>query len=314
MGAPAFGRPTRATQPMRLDPSLNPHHGSPVQQVHTTSRERGRRIPQSPHLVRRGWSFDHLYSGRLGRSTTCLGGSPVRPTLLDGPLDRMTHRMFDADGEWIVRIHSQVQHFARLQRRMAVQIDSLGVPTRQMLAEMLEVAFWASLTSNEGRPTRVRIVMLRAGFPDDVLAFKHSMPYTEDEIAQLAPATSATAWLAVDMMEKTGSHLGHQQEADIRQARRRQRRSHRSWNYPRRLRAVPVICGFRWQVHDLSSRRPRYGSDGSSPERPWQGPEREGRCRKQHSVARVPGIRIPGSDVARGQTRWHPARRTHQRA
>jgi hypothetical protein len=116
--------------------------------------------------------------------------------------------MFDADGEWIVRIHSQVQHFAQLQRRIAVRTHSLNVPTRQMLAEMLEVAFWASLTSNEGRPTRVRMVMLRAGFSDDVLAFKHSMPYTEDEIAQLAPATSATAWLAVDMMDQPGRIWG----------------------------------------------------------------------------------------------------------
>ena len=209
MRALVFGRPTRAAQPMRLDTSLNPHHLSPGEAGPTLhAATAGAEYVDHPILGGGGWSFDHLYSRPPGSLDHLLGGLPVSPTLSDGPVELMTHRMFDADGEWIVRIHSQVQHFAQLQRRIAVRIDSLGVPTRQMLVEMLEVAFWASLTSNEGRPTRVRIVMLRAAFPDDVLAFKHSMPYTEDEIAQLAPATSATAWLAVDMMEKPGRIRG----------------------------------------------------------------------------------------------------------
>jgi hypothetical protein len=109
--------------------------------------------------------------------------------------------MFDADNEWIARIHAQFQHFADVQRRMPRPGKSPEIPTREMLAEMLEVAFWASLTTNEGRPTRVRIAMVRQGLVDNVLAFRHPVPYTEEEVAELAPAAWSTGSLAVDVSQ-----------------------------------------------------------------------------------------------------------------
>ena len=71
---------------------------------------------------------DHLYFRPRVARPPASAGSPVRPTLLDGPVDRMAHRMFDADGKWIVRIHSQVQRFARLQHRIAVRIHRCMSP------------------------------------------------------------------------------------------------------------------------------------------------------------------------------------------
>src|SRR5262249_34272487 len=98
----------------------------------------------------------------------------------------MALRMFDADNDWIGRIQAQFQGYAELRSRVPGAIASSAVPTRQMLAEALDVAFWASLTTNEGRPTRVRLVMVPPGSLNGVLAFKHAIAFTEDEVAKLA--------------------------------------------------------------------------------------------------------------------------------
>jgi hypothetical protein len=50
----------------------------------------------------------------------------------------------------------------------------------------------------------VRIGLAPAGSADDVLAFRHPVPYTEDEVAKLAPAASPTGWLAVDLQQAPG--------------------------------------------------------------------------------------------------------------
>jgi hypothetical protein len=120
----------------------------------------------------------------------------------------MPLRLFDADHDWIVRIHTQFQQFAELQQRVPFRIASGEVPTREMLAEVLDVAFWASLTTNEGRPTRVRLAMMPSGSLDTVLAFKHPIPYIEEEVAKLAPAAWSTGWLAVDAMRQPFSIWG----------------------------------------------------------------------------------------------------------
>jgi Probable sensor domain DACNV len=120
----------------------------------------------------------------------------------------MPLRMFDAENEGIARIHAQLQHHAEVQRRLPLRVGSSDVPTRQMLADLLDVAFWASLTTNEGRPTRVRIALLPAGSVGEVLAFKHPVPYTEDEVAKLAPAASSTGSIAVDLTQPPGTVWG----------------------------------------------------------------------------------------------------------
>ncbi|HEY2595188.1 MAG TPA: hypothetical protein VGK33_14950, partial [Chloroflexota bacterium] len=120
----------------------------------------------------------------------------------------MPLRMFDADNEWIVRIQAQLQQYADVRQRLPLRAEPFAVPTRPMLAELLEVAFWASLRSNEGRPTRVRIALLPTGSVGDVSAFKQPVRYTEDEVAKLAPAASSTGWIAVDLSQPPGAVWG----------------------------------------------------------------------------------------------------------
>ena len=69
-------------------------------------------------------------------------------------------------------------------------------PNPHTLAEILEIAFWASLTSNEGRPTRVRLAIVPAGALQNVRQFTHPLTYSEDELAKLAPAVWSTGFLA----------------------------------------------------------------------------------------------------------------------
>jgi Probable sensor domain DACNV len=114
----------------------------------------------------------------------------------------MTLRMFDADNEWVVRIHAHVHEHAASRRRVAAHPDPRQAPTSLMLADMLEVAFWASLITNEGRPTRVRMALVPVGSDDQVTAFKHPLPFTEEEMARLAPAAWSTGWLAVDVLRQ----------------------------------------------------------------------------------------------------------------
>jgi hypothetical protein len=116
--------------------------------------------------------------------------------------------VFDPDHEWIIRIHAEIQAYTDAQHRLRLRSEQLDVPTPRMLAEMLEVAFWASLTTNEGRPTRVRMAMVQAGSVDSVLAFKRPIPYAEPEITMLAPAAAATGWLAVDGTQSPGMIWG----------------------------------------------------------------------------------------------------------
>ncbi len=113
----------------------------------------------------------------------------------------MPHRMFEADNEWVRRIHAEFLRYADVDRRVSVEAADPGVPTRRVLADLLEVAFWASLITNEGRPTRARVAAVRTAVLDQVLAFKQPVPFTEEEVAKLAPAAWSTGWLAVDMMQ-----------------------------------------------------------------------------------------------------------------
>jgi hypothetical protein len=114
----------------------------------------------------------------------------------------MALRLFHASDESIELIYAQCHQFVTVERVLPLQSETADFPTRQMLAEMLEVAFWASLTTNEGRPTRVRMAMLRHGTRAGVQAFKRPIPYTEEAVGQLAPAVWSTGWLAVDVFQQ----------------------------------------------------------------------------------------------------------------
>src|SRR5215831_13545506 len=120
----------------------------------------------------------------------------------------MALRMFDAENEWILRIHAQLRHHADVQRRLPNRGESLQVPTPQTLAEILEVAFWASLTSNEGRATRVRLAVARPGALENVLEFKYPVAYSDEELAKLAPAAWSTGYLVVDAVHTPATIWG----------------------------------------------------------------------------------------------------------
>ena len=126
----------------------------------------------------------------------------------------MTLRMFDADNEWIGRIHAHFQQRAVVQYRLIAAVGATQVPTRRVLAEMLDVAFWASLITNEGRPTRVRIAVVPVDSAGHVLRFKHSLPFTKDEVARLAPASWLTGWFGRRSGFRAAVHLGYQPKSE----------------------------------------------------------------------------------------------------
>jgi hypothetical protein len=114
--------------------------------------------------------------------------SPLR-TILD-PAD-------DAVG----RIHDQLAHIANLRPQLPVWLVSGDVLSREQLATLIDIAFWASLLPNEGRPTRVRMVVGNPEISAEVLAFKEPLPYVEAGIAKLAPAVCETGYLALGLSD-----------------------------------------------------------------------------------------------------------------
>ena len=111
----------------------------------------------------------------------------------------MALRIFDADNEWIARALLQ---FKRYTQEGLLGVDAPPVPSHERLAEILDVAFWASLITDEGRPTRARIALVPDGELDTVLPFRRPIPFTEEEVAKVAPAVWSTGWLAVDAHQK----------------------------------------------------------------------------------------------------------------
>lgn len=63
---------------------------------------------------------------------------------------------------------------------------SSWIPRLEELRELVEVAFWASLRSNEERPTRVRIALMPRHVVPDAFAFASPVNYDEAQVAKLA--------------------------------------------------------------------------------------------------------------------------------
>jgi hypothetical protein len=92
--------------------------------------------------------------------------------------------------------HVYPPHLARYVEEHWPAESPLAV-SREALAEALAVAFQASLTSEEGRPTRFRLLLTPAtqlpttGTPNEGvlrLRFDHSRPLTADELRRLSPS------------------------------------------------------------------------------------------------------------------------------
>lgn len=68
--------------------------------------------------------------------------------------------------------------------------------SKEQIAQIFEAAFWASLRTNEGRPTRVRLgVVLSTDTAS--LRLAEPLPLDEKSIVALAPAVPADGWIAV---------------------------------------------------------------------------------------------------------------------
>jgi hypothetical protein len=65
------------------------------------------------------------------------------------------------------------------------------------IASLLEVAFWSSLLSEEGRPTRTCIAVRRQGDNSDGNEFATPVPYSEGSVRRLAPSVPPSGALLV---------------------------------------------------------------------------------------------------------------------
>jgi hypothetical protein len=91
--------------------------------------------------------------------------------------------MFAADEPLVVSVVEQLRQMAE-----APSLSKLQSLTRQQVSSALEVAFWASLRSNEGRPTRVRLLFAEPELLQDPIRFAKAVPYAPLELAKLTPA------------------------------------------------------------------------------------------------------------------------------
>jgi hypothetical protein len=103
-------------------------------------------------------------------------------------------RFLGADHESIIKIHDQLAHLSKV---VPPIFCSPLMLTREQLSTLIENAFWASLRANEGRMTRVCIVVAAPNSLRDAIAFSTPALYDESHIAMLAPAASPNGCLLV---------------------------------------------------------------------------------------------------------------------
>src|SRR5690242_3168858 len=89
------------------------------------------------------------------------------------------------DDATLARVYAQHAHLCSI---------GLGHPREPLaiasLRALIEATFWASLRSDEGRPTRVRISVAPAATAP-TYQLHEALPFTEETIARLAPAVPA---------------------------------------------------------------------------------------------------------------------------
>ena len=107
------------------------------------------------------------------------------------------NRFFPADHPSIVRIHEQLEHLVVLEKRPPTPGRSLETVTTDQLAGFIEAAFWASLRTNEGRPTHFSATLVSRNCHPDAIAFADAIPFEEEHIAKVAPALPAGGTLLV---------------------------------------------------------------------------------------------------------------------
>jgi hypothetical protein len=109
------------------------------------------------------------------------------------------NRFFAADHPSIVRIHEQLEHLVALEKGTPTPGGSLEQITTDQLAGFIEVAFWTSLRTNEGRPTHFSATLVGRHRHRDAIAFAEGIPFQEAQIARVAPALPPGGTLLVSM-------------------------------------------------------------------------------------------------------------------
>src|SRR5580765_3966966 len=91
--------------------------------------------------------------------------------------------MFAAGDALVRRIVDQLERFASTPTLRKTQAIAASDTSRA-----LDVAFWASVTSNEGRSTRARILFIEPELLPSPLRFDAPISYEPARITRLAPA------------------------------------------------------------------------------------------------------------------------------
>src|SRR5580765_3393459 len=126
------------------------------------------------------------------------------------------NRSFAADHPSIVRIYEQLEHLVALEKQTPTPGCSLETVTPDQLAGFIEVAFWASLRTNEERPTQFSATLVGRHQHPAAIAFADAIPFEEEQIAKVAPALPSGGTLLVstagDGFEIWGFGRGRQLE------------------------------------------------------------------------------------------------------
>jgi hypothetical protein len=102
--------------------------------------------------------------------------------------------LFPPDRHCVVQIHAQIERLVKSSIRYSKFDHGL---TQEQLSTLIEEAFWASLRSNEGRPTRVRLAVATPEQFPGATAFASPLRYEETEIVKLAQAVPLDGCLGV---------------------------------------------------------------------------------------------------------------------
>jgi hypothetical protein len=99
-----------------------------------------------------------------------------------------------ASDDSIIQLHRQLEYIREISQPVFCSQQTVS---REQLSIMIDTAFWASLRFNEGRTTRVCILVAAPGSLSTAAAFRTPVPYDESQIVKLAPAVKTGGCLLI---------------------------------------------------------------------------------------------------------------------
>jgi hypothetical protein len=102
---------------------------------------------------------------------------------------------FEVSDECMEKLHAQHAHLVKIS---PPPFSSGRTLEKTQIKELIVTAFWASLSYNEGRPTRFSVAVADQGSITDAIAFAQMVPYDAARIEILAPASPPGGCLLVD--------------------------------------------------------------------------------------------------------------------